>query len=127
MDKWTDREVETLVKMWGQKKSSGEISKATGRSRSAVMGKIFRLDLNRSLGTPRTKLTINGITRGLVQWARLVNMHPATLKNRLECGWDEVEAVYTPVRKKSKPASGLPPSQAKSKVESETQREKETV
>jgi len=42
---WTDRELETLRAMWLDGKSGGEIAKALGKTRSAVLGKLLRIGL----------------------------------------------------------------------------------
>jgi hypothetical protein len=43
-------------------------------------------------------LTIAGVTKTRAQWARENGIQPATIKSRLERGWDPVAAVTTPAR-----------------------------
>ncbi len=42
---WTDDKIATLKRMWEDGKTGGEISEVLGCSRSAVIGKAHRLDL----------------------------------------------------------------------------------
>jgi GcrA cell cycle regulator len=58
-DFWTKERITTLEMLWGQGKSAGTIAKALGGiSRSAVLGKIFRLRLGgapKSASKPKAK------------------------------------------------------------------------
>ena len=44
-------------------------------------------------------ITFNGKTKTVTQWAKELNIHPATLFGRLQRGWDEVRALTEPVKK----------------------------
>lgn len=47
---WTDDRLDTLVRMWRENKSGGQIARKLGTTRSAVLGKINRLGLQRRTG-----------------------------------------------------------------------------
>lgn len=44
---WDERDQARLEKMWAEGMTSGQIAEATGRSRSAIMGRIGRSGLKR--------------------------------------------------------------------------------
>lgn len=44
---WTDEEVATLTRMWGEGSSAGQIGKVIGRTRNSVIGRINRMGLTR--------------------------------------------------------------------------------
>ncbi len=41
-------------------------------------------------------LTIDGVTKGVSEWAKDVGMSPTTLHGRLQRGWDPEEAIRAP-------------------------------
>lgn len=45
---FTDRDVSTLTAMWKAGYSGSQIAEQLGRTRSAILGKVFRLGLRRS-------------------------------------------------------------------------------
>lgn len=53
-------------------------------------------------------LTLHGRTMTVVQWARELGIHKATLQCRLRLGWTDEEALTTPVRPKHPPSACLP-------------------
>lgn len=44
------------------------------------------------------KITQDGVTRTVSEWARLIGLHPSTLSKRLEKGWPEAQALMWPYR-----------------------------
>ena len=44
------------------------------------------------------KLTHNGYTRSVAQWARSLGMNRTTLSWRIECGWSIINALSVPLR-----------------------------
>lgn len=44
-------------------------------------------------------ITIEGVTKLLVEWAELNKISPSTIRNRLRDGWSEKDAVTKPARK----------------------------
>lgn len=44
-----------------------------------------------------TRITHNGVTRCLVEWAEVARIHPDTLLTRLKHGWEMERAISTPV------------------------------
>lgn len=42
---WSDDDIETVRRMWAKGASAGEIAKAIGHSRNAILGKVHRMDL----------------------------------------------------------------------------------
>ncbi len=44
------------------------------------------------------RLTVNGVTRSLVEWSEQVHIGPETLSRRLQLGWTPERAVTTPLR-----------------------------
>ena len=49
-------------------------------------------------------VTINGITKNLVQWCNLYGINRNTVQSRLRYGWDIESAITTPVSKQENPA-----------------------
>lgn len=47
-----------------------------------------------------TRITIDGVTRPLVEWAELAGLSDKTIRSRLRLGWSQKGAVYTPSRKR---------------------------
>jgi hypothetical protein len=47
------------------------------------------------------KLTHNGITHTVAEWAELLNMPPETLRTRLRLGWSISDALTIPVKHKN--------------------------
>lgn len=43
-------------------------------------------------------LTLEGVTRTLVEWCESLSLPYSTIRSRLRDGWDDVKAVTTPVR-----------------------------
>lgn len=41
-------------------------------------------------------ITLDGVTRTVYEWARVLNMSPSTIRNRLELGWDPQTALTAP-------------------------------
>ena len=50
------------------------------------------------------KITINGDTRIVAEWARLYKINPYTVYDRLDAGWSPADAVLTPPRGKRQTA-----------------------
>lgn len=50
-DPWPEDAVRVLVRLWMDGDSAGQIGKAMGKTRNAVIGKVHRLGLTRSEGT----------------------------------------------------------------------------
>ena len=53
---WTERRVELLRKLWGQRASAADIARELGATRNQVLGKIWRLKLTRN-EAPRQRTT----------------------------------------------------------------------
>lgn len=118
---WSAEDDATLVRMWEAGETGSAIALAVNRSRNAVMGRLNRLSLMRNPGASYRRLvTAYGQTRCITEWARSRKISRGTIERRLGLGWSPEAAIFTPTRK-YKPASGRPPLQAESKVESETQ------
>ncbi len=47
--------------------------------------------------TSNVKLTIDGDTKILIEWAEKYKINPMTIKSRIKRGWSEKDAVRTPV------------------------------
>lgn len=45
-------------------------------------------------------ITINGVTKCLTDWAKIYGLSDLTCRARIRTGWDAVEAVTTPARKR---------------------------
>ena len=48
--------------------------------------------------TNNVNITVNGITRNITEWAGILGTTASTICQRLKRGWDEAEAVTTPMR-----------------------------
>lgn len=48
------------------------------------------------------KITINGESKTLAQWAKCANIKPGTIQSRLQKGWPPEKAIFQPVRKRDK-------------------------
>lgn len=48
-------------------------------------------------------LTIKNATLPIIEWCERIGMHYSTLINRINRGWPPEEALYTPVRQRTKP------------------------
>ena len=44
------------------------------------------------------KLTVNGVTRLIVEWSELYSIHRETIMSRIKGGWSNIDAVSKPVR-----------------------------
>jgi hypothetical protein len=53
------------------------------------------------------QVTLAGETRPLSDWAEILNLHPQTLKGRLNSGWDEERILNTPSGRRRNPAARL--------------------
>ena len=55
-------------------------------------------------------LTLNGHTKCIAEWANELNLHPATIRNRLRRGASDEEALQPtqPTRRLMKPLNGKP-------------------
>jgi len=69
---WTPKQEAELRELWGSGESGGAISKALGTTRSAVMGKVSRLGLQRRLKTGSTRYQLKKIAKPVVVVAKLV-------------------------------------------------------
>lgn len=47
--------------------------------------------------TSNVKITVDGVTKILIEWAEQYKIKPTTIKGRLERGWSERDAVATPL------------------------------
>jgi hypothetical protein len=45
-------------------------------------------------------ITINGVTKCLTDWAKIYGVSDLTCRSRIRNGWDAVESVTTPARKR---------------------------
>lgn len=48
--------------------------------------------------TNNVNITVNGITRNITEWASILGTTASTICQRLKRGWDDVEAVTTPMK-----------------------------
>lgn len=49
--------------------------------------------------TSNVRITIDGVTKILIEWSEITGIKPMTIKGRLKRGWSPKEAVYTPIFK----------------------------
>ncbi|MDX9689199.1 MAG: gcrA cell cycle regulator family protein [Proteobacteria bacterium] len=65
---WTEQQIQTLKKMWGNGYSASEIAKSLGGgvTRNAVIGKAHRLKLSAGASAPRSAVTPPSKTSGVV-------------------------------------------------------------
>lgn len=57
---------------------------------------------------PKRFITIDGVTRSLPEWAKILGESPTLIHKRLEAGWSEEEAVSTPAHDPTDPDLRLP-------------------
>ena len=64
---------------------------------------VWLLKKHQSRNTSRTvRITFNGRTAHLAEWARIVGLHRTSIKQRLEAGWSIERALTQPSRVSSK-------------------------
>lgn len=49
--------------------------------------------------TSNLRLTIDGVTKILIEWSEISGTNPQTIRKRLKNGWSDKEAVFSPVKK----------------------------
>lgn len=74
-ERWTPARISTMMRMWDRGDTASDIAAELGMTRSAVLGKIFRLGLSRHPnGRPRFDVPIKSfncfLTHNQVEWLR---------------------------------------------------------
>ena len=54
---------------------------------------------NQSRLRRNVRISLNGITRTVAEWSRLLKVNPFTIYDRLDAGWEPIKALTEPVRK----------------------------
>jgi len=52
--------------------------------------------------TSNVKLTVDGVTKILIEWSEFIGIHPTTIKGRIKRGWDVKAAIFTPIKSKTR-------------------------
>lgn len=60
---------------------------------------VWALPREQCRNTRRNKLiTLEGVTKSLVEWCEIMNLPYSTIRSRLSDGWGDTEALTTPIR-----------------------------
>jgi GcrA cell cycle regulator len=98
---WTDERIELLKKLWCDGFSAAHIAAELGGvTRSAVLGKVYRLGLSELPRLEREKPEKPEKQRRVViaAEARIHGVKPRTVYDRINRGMSREEALLTPVR-----------------------------
>ena len=87
----------TLKQIW-DKYANNNISYSRFQTRYRKLG--WDLESALSISTKPKSITANGETHTISEWSKITGINASTIYLRLECGWNECEAVTNPLYKR---------------------------